>query len=231
MGIFDQRAMKVQRDDFDSPVERIDLGASSSPTAGGASERLRVVPARGPESEYGIQKAIELMRTLPAGQIELVAQVVKVTLESARIDIGAIIEDASARQERIQSRIAALKSGIAELEEEIAQRRDEIGKLDADYAETSTVKDRLELAERLALGTPPAAKNDATVDAAWTAPSTPRPAPRPTPPAPPPRASAVGTRPLPGVAPFDPAGPVLPPPEPAPAPNAPPTMLRGGSKR
>jgi hypothetical protein len=174
MGLFDKRAPGKRKDDFDSPVEQIDLGAAAPPAPvtqpaasaapsvvvdAAASEPAPSRPAPAPapsrpqvprdEPDYGIEKAIELMRTLPQGNVELVVQVVKFTLESAQIKIGGIIDDASSRQDRIQSRISVLRAEIADHEQEIAQRKSEIGTLEADYSETTTVKERLQLAEQL----------------------------------------------------------------------------------
>ena len=98
---------------------------------------------------YGIEKAIELMRLLPADNIELVVQVVKKTLESLQIQVPSIIKDASRKQQDIEGRIDVLKKEIAELESEISTRKTEIGALEADHKETTTVKERLILAEKL----------------------------------------------------------------------------------
>ncbi len=166
MGLFDKRDKGKRHDDFDSPVERVDLsgaleGASppepslAAPAGYGAAPAAPPVahaPEPEPEPEtgsFGIDKAIQLMRTLPTDNIELVVQVVKLTLESTRIKIATIIDDASRRQDDIQGRIKVLKEEIAEFEKEIAQRREEIAGLDADFTETSMVKDRLQLAEKL----------------------------------------------------------------------------------
>jgi len=186
MGLFDKRAIKGQKDDFDSPVEQVDLSELSPPaiapaqavlSGGGRPPAPPVASESRDAPDFGIQKAIELMRTLPVGSVELVVQVVKLTLESARIQIGTIIDDATARQDRIRARVSSLTAAIAELEQEIAQRKDEIGKLEADYAETSLVKDRLQLAEKLTQGGQPAAPSAPPVaaaskptatDASWT---------------------------------------------------------------
>lgn len=167
MGLFDKRDKK-RKDDFDSPVESIDLSAPAPepvteitteppPAAAAAPEPAPArARAREPEPEpddfdtgFGIEKAIELMRTLPADNVELVVQVVKLTLESTKIRISHIIEDATRKQDDIQGRIKVLNAEIADFEKEIAQRKEEIGTLEADFAETSTVKERLLLAEKL----------------------------------------------------------------------------------
>jgi hypothetical protein len=183
MGLFDKRdkrGSKKSGDDFDSPVENIDLSAPAAepeprPAAAAAAAAdpapapVTTVVAEPPpaeaegedfDSSFGINKAIELMRTLPADNVELVVQVVKLTLESTKIRISTIIEDASRKQDDIQGRIKVLKAEIAEFEKEIAVRREEIASLEADFDETSTVKERLVLAEQLTNKTKPAAKKE-----------------------------------------------------------------------
>jgi hypothetical protein len=199
MGLFDKKDKK-RKDDFDSPVDQVDLGASTRPAASeppkaaapspeparsasaapaaattppaastpatstpaaSATKPAAAAPAparaaQGGASmdndDYGIDKAIELMRTLPSENIELVVQVVKFSLESVGIHLPTIIQDAVRRQNDLQGRITALKAEIADLESEIKQRRDEIAKHEADHKETSVVRDRLELAEKIGKG-------------------------------------------------------------------------------
>lgn len=114
-----------------------------------------------PANRYGIDDAVALMRTLPSENIELVVQVVKHTLESARIDIATIIQDATSKQERTEARIAVLRNAIEELDREIDTRQAEIAQLESDNRETTRVKERLVLAERLSQG----ARLDTVVDA------------------------------------------------------------------
>lgn len=183
MGLFDKK--KKSKDDFDSPVEQIDLSApstasgslpkddddyeevvaSTAPAASAAkaaSQPLKAQPAataapaaaaapakKVATTGYGIDDAISLMRTLPSDNVELVVQVVKHTLESAHIDIATIIDDATGKVDRIESRVTVLRSAIADLEREIQTRRDEIDKLEADRRETTRVKERLLLAQKL----------------------------------------------------------------------------------
>lgn len=158
MGIFDKKAKGRKPEDFDSPIETVDLDAIASSVyeantggeATGAQESA-LSPANpvSIDQDYGIQEAIALMRTLPADSIELVVRVVKQTLESTHIDIPTIILDATAKEERITNRIGVLKEEITNLEQEIAARSIEISNLEADHQETSMVKERLELAEKL----------------------------------------------------------------------------------
>jgi hypothetical protein len=151
MGLFDRRDDKKKSDAFDSPVETIDLNApppDPEPVVQEASGSEDV----GPAADYGIEQAIQLMRSLPQDNVELVVQVVKHTLESTQIKIARIIDDASQKQQDIQGRITVLRDEIADFEKEIAARKSEIATLEADYAETTTVKDRLMLAEKLGKG-------------------------------------------------------------------------------
>src|SRR5205085_2300413 len=142
-GLFDKKDKK-RKDDFDSPVDQVDLGSSSratpepvaakpavttpapeaarpapapaasTPASSGAASTPAPAaavaasapkaatptvssgaPAKGAASmdndDYGIDKAIELMRTLPSENIELVVQVVKFSLESVGIHLPTII--------------------------------------------------------------------------------------------------------------------------------------------
>jgi cell division protein FtsB len=107
---------------------------------------------------YGIQEAIVLMRTVPIDQnVELVVAVIKNTLESLKVHVPDIIDDASRRQEEIEHRVGDLKDQIAQFEAQIRTRKEEITRLEADHQETSMVRERLELAERQASGAPKAA--------------------------------------------------------------------------
>lgn len=130
------------------PQARPQAQPEAKPAAAAApASRPAAAPAGGAQA-YGIQKAIELMRSLPSDNIPLIVQVVRTTLESTNIDIMSIIEDAKAKRARITSRIDGLRREIANYEEEIAARREEIVALDADHAETKLVQDRLELSIR-----------------------------------------------------------------------------------
>lgn len=204
MGLFDKK--KKSKDDFDSPVEQIDLSAApstgavpqdnddydeviASPAPGAAAasssrsgpltapQQAAAPAATAPAAQparragalgYGIDDAISLMRTLPQDNVELVVQVVKHTLESAKIDIVTIIDDATGKVDRIESRVTVLRSAIADLEREIQTRRDEIDKLEADRRETTRVKERLLLAQKL---TTPGEKKDRAALSPSTAPA------------------------------------------------------------
>jgi len=110
---------------------------------------------------YGIAEATLLMRTLPVDQnVELVVRVVRNTLESMKVQLGDIIDDAQQKEEALGGRIKVLEGEIAELSAQIEHRRQEITRLQQDLTEVSTVKDRLCLAEKLDKKPAPAATLD-----------------------------------------------------------------------
>jgi phage shock protein A len=105
---------------------------------------------------YGIAETILLMRDLPGDQnSELVVKVVRATLASLNVKLPDIIEDASRKQKSVQDRIAAVHAHIADLEKQLEGQRAEIAALEADLAETTSVKERLQAAEMTASAGPP----------------------------------------------------------------------------
>jgi hypothetical protein len=106
--------------------------------------------------DYGIAEAIQLLRGLPVDQnVELVVRVVRATLASLNVRLADIIEDANRKQKATQDRIAGEHAKVAELEKQLADHRREISALEADLKETTTVKERLQMAEKAASNTPP----------------------------------------------------------------------------
>jgi predicted nucleic acid-binding Zn-ribbon protein len=111
------------------------------------SSPSKPAPAAAPPKRFGIDRAIQLMRSLPTEQNpELVAMVITSTLESLDMHVSEIIEDARSRQADLEARIGTIKARNGALEKEIEQGVDEIVKLEATLAETLSVKERLELA-------------------------------------------------------------------------------------
>jgi hypothetical protein len=105
---------------------------------------------------YGIAQAILLMRSLPVDQnVELVVRVIRQTLESMHVQLPDIIDDASAKETALQGRMERLDMEIEAYAEQIEVRRQEISQLQAELRETSTVKERLVLAQRLSASAPP----------------------------------------------------------------------------
>ena len=161
---------------YDSPQETVSLSdprparpaASSGATATGknATAAAGQASASGPSvvvddepaPAYGINQAIQLMRGLPVDQNpELVVIVIKSTLESLKVKVSDIINDADRKTKDLEERVSNLKRAIADFEKEIETRKEEIGRLEADHKETSNVRQRLELAEKAQRAQQPAA--------------------------------------------------------------------------
>jgi len=101
--------------------------------------------------DYGIAEAIQLMRGLPVDQNpDLIVRVVRATLASLNVRLADIIEDAARKQKATQERIAGEHTKVADLEKQLGEHRREIASLEADLKETTTVKERLQMAEKAA---------------------------------------------------------------------------------
>jgi predicted phage tail protein len=98
---------------------------------------------------YGIEDAIGLMRKLPRENTDVVVSVVKQTLESTQISIDDIIADATDKEERLLNKNTQLEREIKDLQAEIATRNKQIADLLADHKETVTVREQLQLANKL----------------------------------------------------------------------------------
>jgi hypothetical protein len=103
--------------------------------------------APGTNHNYGIDDAVQLMRTLPMTQnADLVLLVIRNTLASMNVELKRVIDDGGAKEGKLRNKIASIKGAIAELERELEERRAELAAVEADLAETSLVKERLEMA-------------------------------------------------------------------------------------
>lgn len=150
---------------YDSPVETVSLAdsrpaggrgnsGSAAGTIGGAQQQQQQQHVDDePRPHYGIDQAIQLMRALPVDQNpELVVAVIKTTLESLKVKVSDIIVDADKKTKDLEERTANLRRAIADFEKEIETRREEIGRLEADHKETTSVRARLEMAEKAQRG-------------------------------------------------------------------------------
>lgn len=109
-------------------------------------------PSAETNMRYGIDDAIKLMRTLPVEENEnLVVRVMKTTLESLKVRIGDIIDDAAKRQDVLGKKVADYRAQITSFEREIEARRHEIHRLEEELGEVTRVKERLTAAETMSV--------------------------------------------------------------------------------
>src|SRR5277367_1413451 len=94
MGLFDKKNKKLAdvADQFEDEIPVYPVQQPVAPIA--PIPRSTPQPLEADHPDYGINKAIELMRTLPDDNIELVVRVVKATLESTNSAVATIIKDA-----------------------------------------------------------------------------------------------------------------------------------------
>ena len=113
----------------DSPVK---MGGDSTATPG--------------KPRYGINEAIALMRRLPSGDMRILSQVIKETLESTNVSVTEIIEDAESKESGLEVKIRKLDEEVSGLEALIKERKDSIAAYLEDLEETRNVKNNLLLA-------------------------------------------------------------------------------------
>jgi hypothetical protein len=130
------------------PVPAIAQTPAGAATGPPAPRRRTIARPDGPEPAFGIDRAIALARRLPDRELDLVVTVMKAALESAGVELPPVIVDSIRRLADLEDRLIELEAEIAEYAAEIGDRLAEVARLEADYRETSTVRERLELAER-----------------------------------------------------------------------------------
>jgi predicted nucleic acid-binding Zn-ribbon protein len=98
-----------------------------------------------PQTRFGIERAIELMRSLPTEQNpDLVAMAIARTLAAVNVPVSHIIEDATSRQKDLEAKLGTARAACTALETEIELHVDEIVELEAYLAEAMSVVERLE---------------------------------------------------------------------------------------
>jgi hypothetical protein len=116
------------------------------------------------EHRFGIDDAIQLMRSLPADpNSALVVRVVRVTLGAVNVSVEEIVADATRKEARIKESIAGLEARIVELEGQLGALRREIAAHQADLKETTNVRERLHLADQYPGPKPPPTPIQATL--------------------------------------------------------------------
>jgi hypothetical protein len=127
-------------------------------------ESIDTPPVVAHEHRFGIDDAIQLMRSLPADpNSALVVRVVRVTLSAVNVSVEEIVADATRKEARIKESIAALEARIVDLEGQLGGLRREIAAHQADLKETTNVRERLHLADQYPGSKPPPTPIQATL--------------------------------------------------------------------
>jgi hypothetical protein len=127
-------------------------------------EPIETPPVVPIERRFGIDDAIQLMRSLPADpNSALVVRVVRVTLGAVNVSVEEIVEDAARKEARIKEDISVLEAKIVELEGQLGSLRREIAAHQADLKETVNVRERLHLADQYPGPKPPPTPISATL--------------------------------------------------------------------
>lgn len=115
-----------------------------------------IVPVPPIVHQFGIDDAIQLMRTLPTdSNAALVVRVVRVTLGALNVSVEDIVADAARKEARVKESIATIEGQIVELDKRLAILRSEIAAHQADLKETTNVRERLHMADQFPGGKPP----------------------------------------------------------------------------
>ena len=127
-------------------------------------EALLTPPVEPMEHRFGIDDAIQLMRSLPTdSNMALVVRVVRVTLAAVHVSVEEIVEDANRKEQRIKESVAELETRVVEMDKQLAIIRSEITAQHADLKETINVRERLHLADQYPGGKPPPTPLGATL--------------------------------------------------------------------
>lgn len=148
MGIFSRQSDDERSDEEFSHVDlpnQKDLNTNFLEDSDFSAPQARVTPKK---PNYDIEKAIQLMNSLPQGDAQLVVTVVQQTLESTGVDVKDIISDADHKEKRLNDRHKQLRDNIQSLEAQIADKNQKIKVLLEDLKVTSHVKQQLLLTQK-----------------------------------------------------------------------------------
>ena len=143
MGLFQKtKSEEKSKDELPQYVDSL-LEDSHKTTNEEIDERFSV-ESMSLNSKYGIDHVVALMRDLPNDNSDVVIAVVTKTLESANINIGNIIADATKKEQMLESEVHQLKDEIKTLQAQIAEKEEKISVSTAILEETKKVKGLLE---------------------------------------------------------------------------------------
>lgn len=119
-----------------TPEERAAINLDPINTSPASNQTLKL--------SYGIEDTIQLMRTMPNQNDEMVMAIIQKTLESVNVHVEDIVIDATSKENRIEARVETLIKEIKDLSSKITEREGEISALRTDLSETQSVRESLE---------------------------------------------------------------------------------------
>jgi hypothetical protein len=151
MGFWDfvSRVLGGERTAYDRPpVQQAPFSLPPSHGSIRVAEPVAPPPPAAPERpppDFGIDRAIELMRTLPLEEDpDLVLRVVRKTLQFTGISLLDLVTAATDREAVLSDSLVATRAQIDRLLAEVATLRDGISGTEADLADTKRVREQLE---------------------------------------------------------------------------------------
>ena len=98
----------------------------------------------GTSISYSIEQALQLMRSLPLEGMndELIAKVVRTSLESAGVSIPTLLEQANRHQDDITNEIVRLQGEISSLHQAVEEKTTQVTAYQKQLAEISTLRER-----------------------------------------------------------------------------------------
>jgi hypothetical protein len=118
------------------------------PLSAEATVQSTTVATGAVQSGYGVAQANDLMSTLATGaDADLVVHVIRRTLESVGVQVGALIAEAKNREGELRTQIDHRRGKIEELERQIDAERHAITGLESELALTNRTRDGLERSE------------------------------------------------------------------------------------
>ena len=129
---------KIDKDEFTGYVDSL-LEQTQHPTDDEIDERFSL-DNMSMNERYSVDNAIDLLRDLPDVEPEVLATIVRKTLESAKIDVTHIISSAQSKQEKLESDIEILNQNIAGLQEQLGKNRERIRETNESLDEVRNVK-------------------------------------------------------------------------------------------
>lgn len=131
----------LEKDEFSGYVDSL-LSQTDQPTNDEIDDRFSLDNMSINET-YSVDNAIDLLRDLPDVDQDVLATIVRKTLESANIDVKNIAHSAQAKEDKLCSDIEKMNKNIKALQNEIRLQKEQIEKMTESLNETRHVRSLL----------------------------------------------------------------------------------------